>query len=99
MQERPQDQRGWAAVQRAWAQTGLLLNKTEDKKLGFLFVFLFIFGCVASLLLGGLFSTYGELGGYSSCGVQLLIAVASLVVECRLQGKQSSVVPRFQSRG
>ena len=54
---------------------------------------LFIFGCAASLLQCGLFSSCGECGLLSSC----LIAVASPAVEHRLCGPWASVVvaPRF----
>ena len=64
-----------------------------------MFVFLFIFGCVESSLLGGLFSTYGEWGATLAAECGLPIVVASLAVERRLQGEQASVaaVPRFRS--
>ena len=46
------------------------------------YIYLFIFGCAASLLQRGLFFGCGEQGLLSSCG--LLIVVASLVAEHRL---------------
>ena len=36
----------------------------------FIYVILFTFGCPGSLLLLGLFSSFGEQGLFSSCGVQ-----------------------------
>ena len=50
----------------------------------FLFLNLFIFGCVGSSLLRAAFSSYGERGLLFVAACGLLIAVASLVVEHRL---------------
>ena len=45
---------------------------------------LFIYGCAGTSLLCGLFSSCGELGGYSMVVVGELLIMASLVVEHRL---------------
>ena len=58
----------------------------------FIHFMLIIFGYAGSLFLCGLFSGCGKWGLLSSCGVRLLIVVASLVVEHRLQGVRASVV-------
>ena len=49
-----------------------------------IFIYLFIFGCVGSLLLLGLFSNLATRGDSLVVAHELLIAVASLVEELRL---------------
>ena len=63
-------------------------------------LYLFSYGCAGSLLLHGLFSSWGEQGLFSGCsergllsssGHKLLTEVASLVAEDALQGTWVSV--------
>ena len=53
---------------------------------------LFICGCAGSALLRRFFSCCVKWGLLSGCGKKLLIPVASLVAEHRLQGTRASVV-------